>query len=123
MSGWRNVLLVFAAVAVAAAAAADSGMYVESYWESWVLEQYPDDYCALLSDAPATPVGTKEGVNWVDIGKKKKLLYRTVHVQSIFFSYGRDEKKVDLKRFILNINLVQCSRIVKPQVYHNLCRN
>jgi len=51
------------------AAKAQSGMFVESYWESWVLKDFPDDYCALLKDVPASPVGSLSGVNWVDIGR------------------------------------------------------
>lgn len=48
--------------------AAGEGMYVESYWESWVLKDWPTDYCAELKDVPATPVGSLEGVNYVNIG-------------------------------------------------------
>ena len=49
--------------------AADS-MFVESYWESWVLKDYgPDDFCSFLKDVPATPVGSVNGVNYVDIGE------------------------------------------------------
>ena len=44
-------------------------MHVESYWESWVLKDYPDDWCALLKDVPASPVGSKEGSNYICIGK------------------------------------------------------
>ena len=44
------------------------GMHVESYWESWVLKDYPDDWCALLKDVPATPIGSTSGANYVSIG-------------------------------------------------------
>ena len=43
-------------------------MHVESYWESWVLKDYPDDWCALLKEVPASPVGSKEGSNYICIG-------------------------------------------------------
>ena len=43
-------------------------MHVESYWESWVLKDYPDDWCALLKEVPASPVGSKEGCNYICIG-------------------------------------------------------
>ncbi|TRY69348.1 hypothetical protein TCAL_06924 [Tigriopus californicus] len=42
-------------------------MFVESYWESWVLKDYPDDYCALLKDVPASPIGSTFGANYIDI--------------------------------------------------------
>ena len=44
-------------------------MYVESYWESWILKKYPEDYCALLKDVPASSIGSKKGVNFVNIGE------------------------------------------------------
>ena len=44
-------------------------MHVESYWESWVLKDYPDDWCALLKEVPASPVGSKEGSNYICIGR------------------------------------------------------
>jgi len=41
---------------------------VESYWESWdSWREYPDDYAAFLEDAPASPVGSCNGVNIVNI--------------------------------------------------------
>ena len=43
-------------------------MHVESYWESWVLKDYPDDWCALLKEVPASSVGSKEGSNYICIG-------------------------------------------------------
>ena len=46
------------------------GMHVESYWESWVLKDYPNDWCALLKEVPASPIGSTEGANYVSIGKK-----------------------------------------------------
>ena len=51
------------------------GMHVESYWESWVLKDYPDDWCALLKDVPASPIGSTSGANYISIGKY--LLYFT----------------------------------------------
>ena len=46
------------------------GMFVESYWESWVLKDYgPNDFCSYLKDVPATPVGSTTGVNYVDVGE------------------------------------------------------
>ena len=56
------VLAAFSSVASGA------DMYVESYWESWVLKDWPDDFAARLEDVPATPVGSSEGVNYVNIG-------------------------------------------------------
>jgi len=64
-------ILIFIAISLASSfceAFDPEGMYVESYWESWVFKDYPDDYCALLKDVPATPVGSLTGVNYVGIG-------------------------------------------------------
>ena len=47
-------------------------MYVESYWESWILDDYPQDYCAELKDVPASPIGSTNGVNYINIGKQFK---------------------------------------------------
>ena len=44
-------------------------MHVESYWESWVLKDYPDDWCALLKEVPASRIGSKEGANYICIGR------------------------------------------------------
>lgn len=41
--------------------------YVESYWESWHSEDYPDDFAALLKDVPASAPGACSGVNLVNI--------------------------------------------------------
>ena len=45
------------------------GMHVESYWESWVLKDYPNDWCALLREVPASPIGSTTGANYVSIGR------------------------------------------------------
>ena len=49
------------------------GMHVESYWESWVLKDYPNDWCALLEEVPASPIGSTEGANYVSIGIKNSI--------------------------------------------------
>jgi len=42
--------------------------YVESYWETWdSWKDFPDDYCAILKDVPATPVGSNSGVNLINV--------------------------------------------------------
>jgi len=42
--------------------------YVESYWESWdAWSDFPGDFAALLKDVPASPVGSCQGVNVVNI--------------------------------------------------------
>ena len=45
------------------------GMHLESYWESWVLKDYPNDWCALLEEVPASPIGSTKGANYISIGK------------------------------------------------------
>ena len=50
------------------------GMHVESYWESWVLKDYPNDWCALLEEVPASPIGSTKGANYVSIGIKNSVL-------------------------------------------------
>jgi len=40
--------------------------HVETYWESWVEEHCPDFACNL-ADIPITPIGTKHGVNIVNL--------------------------------------------------------
>ena len=52
-------------------------MHVESYWESWVLKDYPYDWCALLKEVPASPVGSKEGANYICIGRYSSEFYIT----------------------------------------------
>ena len=44
-------------------------MHLESYWESWVLKDYPNDWCALLEEVPASPIGSTKGANYISIGK------------------------------------------------------
>ena len=34
-----------------------------------MLKDYPDDWCALLKEVPASPVGSKEGSNYICIGR------------------------------------------------------
>ena len=42
--------------------------YVESYWESWrSWSDFPDDFAAFLKDVPASPIGSCQGVNVVNI--------------------------------------------------------
>jgi len=43
------------------------GMHLESYWESWVLKDYPNDWCALLEEVPASPIGSTKGANYISI--------------------------------------------------------
>jgi len=43
------------------------GMFVETYWESWVKKDYPEDYCANMRDVPATPIGSTSGANIINI--------------------------------------------------------
>ena len=46
-----------------------SGMHLESYWESWHIEDFPNDFASFLESVPATPIGSCDGVNYVTIGK------------------------------------------------------
>ena len=46
-----------------------SGMHLESYWESWHIEGFPNDFASFLESVPATPIGSCDGVNYVTIGK------------------------------------------------------
>lgn len=57
------------------------GMHVESYWESWVLKDYPNDWCALLKEVPASPIGSTEGANYVSIGKKHFMIRFVNHIR------------------------------------------
>merc|ERR1711976_1045434 len=42
--------------------------YVESYWESWrSWSDFPEDFAAFLKDVPASPIGSCQGVNVVNI--------------------------------------------------------
>ena len=59
-------------------------MHVESYWESWVLKDYPYDWCALLKEVPASPVGSKEGANYICIGRYSSEFYITFLTEKIF---------------------------------------
>ena len=34
-----------------------------------MLKDYPDDWCALLKEVPASSVGSKEGSNYICIGR------------------------------------------------------
>ena len=45
------------------------GMHLESYWESWHIEDFPNDFASFLESVPATPIGSCDGVNYVTIGK------------------------------------------------------
>ena len=40
--------------------------HVETYWESWVESHCPDFACNL-ADIPITPIGSKHGVNIVNL--------------------------------------------------------
>ena len=51
-------------------------MYLESYWESWHTEDYPDDFASFLRDVPAAPVGSCSGVNFVTIGRSLRTAKR-----------------------------------------------
>merc|ERR1712045_754410 len=42
-------------------------LFVETYWESWVFKDYPQDYCAEMKDVPASPIGSTSGANIVNI--------------------------------------------------------
>ena len=48
---------------------ATSGMHLESYWESWHIEDFPNDFASFLESVPATPIGSCDGVNYVTIGE------------------------------------------------------
>ncbi len=61
-------------------------MYVESYWESWILKDYPNDYCALLRDVPATPVGSLTGANYISIG----IALRNSNILKYIVHFGRN---------------------------------
>merc|ERR1719384_1261785 len=41
--------------------------YVETYWESWIPADYPDDFGAFLKDVPVGPPGSCTGANVVNI--------------------------------------------------------
>lgn len=41
--------------------------YVETYWESWIPSDYPDDFGAFLKDVPVGPPGSCAGANVVNI--------------------------------------------------------
>jgi len=41
--------------------------YVETYWESWISGDYPDDFGAFLKDVPVGPPGSCTGANVVNI--------------------------------------------------------
>ena len=43
--------------------------FVETYWESWVYKDYPNDYCAQLKEVPASSIGSITGANYINIGK------------------------------------------------------
>jgi len=40
---------------------------LESYWESWHIEDFPNDFASFLESVPATPIGSCDGVNYVTI--------------------------------------------------------
>jgi len=42
-------------------------LFVETYWESWIYKDYPQDYCAEMKDVPASPIGSTSGANIVNI--------------------------------------------------------
>jgi len=42
-------------------------IFVETYWESWIYKDYPQDYCAEMKDVPASPVGSTSGANIINI--------------------------------------------------------
>ena len=44
--------------------------FVETYWESWIYKDYPDDYCAEMKEVPASAIGSLQGANYVNIGKE-----------------------------------------------------
>ena len=65
------------------------GMHVESYWESWVLKDYPNDWCALLEEVPASPIGSTKGANYVSIGIKIVYeLYRDLRIPPLFLEFS-----------------------------------
>jgi len=41
--------------------------YVETYWESWIPKDYPEDFGAFLKDIPVGPPGSCAGANVVNI--------------------------------------------------------
>jgi len=41
--------------------------YVETYWESWIPGDYPEDFGAFLKDVPVGPPGSCAGANVVNI--------------------------------------------------------
>ena len=42
-----------------------------------MLKDYPYDWCALLKEVPASPVGSKEGANYICIGRYSSEFYIT----------------------------------------------
>ena len=67
-------ILFVAAAALMVTDWCNGQMYLESYWESWHTEDYPNDFASFLKDVPAAPVGSCAGVNFVTIGRP---LHRT----------------------------------------------
>jgi len=45
----------------------EAPLFVETYWESWIYKDYPQDYCAEMKDVPASPVGSTSGANIINI--------------------------------------------------------
>jgi len=42
-------------------------LFVETYWESWIYKDFPQDYCAEMKDVPVSPIGSISGANIVNI--------------------------------------------------------
>merc|ERR1719219_177156 len=42
-------------------------IFVETYWESWIYKDFPQDYCAEMKDVPVSPIGSISGANIVNI--------------------------------------------------------
>jgi len=59
--------IVFSLLVVISQSARINGPYVESYWESWDFKDYPEDFAAELKDVPASKIGSRKGVNIVDL--------------------------------------------------------
>jgi len=62
---FRIVLMLFASFLCVSKAI--NKPYVETYWESWIPSDYPDDFGAFLKDVPVGPPGSCAGANVVNI--------------------------------------------------------
>ena len=50
-----------------------------------MLKDYPYDWCALLKEVPASPVGSKEGSNYICIGRHSSTFDITYLKENIIF--------------------------------------